>query len=48
MLQACLEYARVPDGFWKEKGKELVSAITKSAPEKAVEIAAAYLKNPMG
>lgn len=48
MLQASLEYARVPDGFWKEKGKELVSAIAKSAPEKAVEIAAAALKNPMG
>jgi hypothetical protein len=48
MLQAALEYARVPDGFWKEKGKELVSAIAKKAPEKAAEIAAAYLKNPMG
>jgi len=48
MLQATLEYARVPDGFWKEKGKELVTAIAKKAPEKAAEIAAAYLKNPMG
>lgn len=48
MLQATLEYARVPDGFWKEKGKELVSAIAKQAPEKAADIAATYLKNPMG
>lgn len=48
VLGACIEYARVPDGFWKEKGKELVSVIAKTAPEKAAEVAASYLKNPLG
>jgi hypothetical protein len=47
ILQASIGYARVPEGFWKEKGKELVTAITKLAPEKATEVAASYLKNPM-
>lgn len=47
-LVACIEYARVPDGYWKAKGKELVDALAKAAPEKAAEIAASYLKNPAG
>jgi hypothetical protein len=47
-LSECIEYARVTDGFWKEKGKQLTDAIIKAAPDKAAEIAAAYLKNPMG
>jgi hypothetical protein len=46
-LSECIEYARVTDGFWKEKGKQLTDAIVKAAPEKAAEIAATYLKNPM-
>ncbi len=45
MLKASLSYARVPDGFWTEKGKNLAEAILKS-PEKAAEIAASWLKNP--
>jgi hypothetical protein len=45
-LSACIDYARVPDGYWKTKGKELVGAVMK-APDKAVDIAASYLKNPM-
>jgi hypothetical protein len=48
ILEASIAYARMPESFWKEKGKELVSVITKTAPEKAVEIAASYLKNPLG
>src|SRR6266567_472394 len=47
-LSACIEYARVPDGFLKAKAKQLVEAVVKESPEKAIEIAAAYLKNPMG
>ena len=45
-LSSSIEYARVPEGFWKEKGKQLVDEVVKAAPEKAAEIAASYLKNP--
>jgi len=45
-LSQSIEYARVTDGFWREKGKQLADAIVK-APDKAAEIAAAFLKNPM-
>lgn len=45
MLASCIDYARVPDGFWIAKGKQLVDEIAK-APGKAVEIAASHLKNP--
>ena len=47
-LSESIEYARVTDGFWKEKGKQLAEAVIKAAPEKAAEIAAAFLQNPMG
>jgi hypothetical protein len=47
-LSECIEYARVTDGFWKQKGKQLTDAIINAAPDKAAEIAATYLKNPMG
>lgn len=47
-LAACIEYARVPDGYWKSRGKQLVEAVAGKAPEKAVEIAAAYLKGTAG
>jgi hypothetical protein len=45
-LNACIEYARVPDGFWKEQGKKLVSKIAEVGPEKAVEVAEKFLRNP--
>jgi hypothetical protein len=45
-LSTCIEYARVTDGFWKSKGKELVGKVIAATPEKAAEIAASYLKNP--
>ena len=45
-LNASIEYARVPDGFWKEKGKQLVDEIFRAAPDKAVGIATSYLQNP--
>jgi hypothetical protein len=47
MLVACIAYARVPDGFWKARGKQLVEEITKAGPEKGIEILAAALKNPL-
>lgn len=46
MLQASIDYARVPDGFWTEKGKDLASFIFKEGPQKGAEVAASWLKNP--
>jgi hypothetical protein len=46
-LSACAEYARVPDGFWKSKGKELVEKIIEVGPEKGAELASSWLKNPL-
>jgi hypothetical protein len=45
-LSACIDYARVTDGFWLSKGKQLVDEVVKASPQKAAEIAASYLKNP--
>lgn len=47
MLKESLPYALVPEGFWKQKGKDLVDKIANVVPEKAAEIAASYLKNPL-
>jgi hypothetical protein len=46
-LSASIEYAQVPDGFWKEKGKKLVNKIVEVGPEKGADIAAGWLKNPL-
>lgn len=48
ILRACLEYAKVPEAFWKQKGKELVEKLVKKTGDAAVDVAATYLKNPMG
>jgi hypothetical protein len=45
-LSACIEYARVTEGFWKSKGKELVDKVIATTPEKAAAIAESYLRNP--
>jgi hypothetical protein len=47
-LIACIDYARVPDGFWKEQGKKLVSKIAEAGPASAVDVAEKYLRNPTG
>jgi hypothetical protein len=47
-LAACIEYARVPDGFWTEQGKNLVSKIAEVGPDKAAEVAEKFLRNPSG
>jgi hypothetical protein len=39
ILNACIDYAHVPDGFWKEQAKKLVSKIAEVGPEKATEVA---------
>jgi hypothetical protein len=46
-LRSCLDYARVPDGFWTSKAKKLVDKIAEVGPEKGAEIAASWLKNPL-
>jgi len=48
ILHACLEYARVPESFWKQKGKQLIQNIVNKGTDAAIEIAAKYLKNPTG
>jgi hypothetical protein len=48
MLRASLVYAKVPESFWKQKGKELVEKLVKKTGDAAIEVAASYLKNPMG
>jgi hypothetical protein len=48
VLIASLEYARVPESYWKQKGKELLDKIIDKAPDAAIDVVANYLKNPMG
>ena len=47
ILKASMEYVIVPEGYWKSKGKELIDTLSKTSAEKAVDIAASYLKNPL-
>ena len=44
MLSACIEYARVPDGYWTAQGKKLVDSLARK-PEAAVDLAAAAIKS---
>ena len=46
ILQACLQYAEVPDSFWKKKGKELVEKIANLPADVAAQVASEWLKNP--
>lgn len=47
ILRECLQYALVPEGFWKEQGKKLVQKIAEVGPEKAADVATSYLRNPL-
>jgi hypothetical protein len=47
LLRASLQYAKVPESFWKQKGKELVDKIAKKTGDAAIDVAASYLKNPL-
>ncbi len=47
MLSAALTYALVAEGFWKEKGKEMIDRISNKGADAALDIAASYLENPM-
>jgi len=46
VLQASLQYAVVPDSFWKIKGKELVDKILSLPKDVAAQVAEEWLKNP--
>lgn len=46
ILQTSLQYAEVPDSFWKKKGKELVDKVTNLPTDVATQVAAEWLKNP--
>jgi hypothetical protein len=46
-LHACLPYAKVPDGYWKAKAKEMLSKVAGKAPEVAAQIAEKYLQGAM-
>ncbi len=47
ILKASMDYVQVPDGYWAGRGKEFLEALSKSTADKAVEVAASYLKNPL-
>ena len=48
MLQASLQYAKVPESFWKQKAKELLDNVAKKTGDAAIDVTASYLKNPLG
>jgi len=43
-LRACLQYANVPETYWKAKAKEMLAKTVGKAPDIAIEIAAKYLQ----
>jgi hypothetical protein len=43
-LRACLQYANVPETYWKAKAKEMLAKTVGKAPDIATEIAAKYLQ----
>jgi len=47
ILEASLEYAKVPESYWRQKGKDLLDKIADKGTDSAIEIAASYLKNPL-
>jgi hypothetical protein len=46
-LRACLPYAKVPEGHWKAKAKEMLDRTIGKAPDLATDIAAKYLQGIM-
>lgn len=43
-LRACLQYANVPETYWKAKAKEMLAKTVGKAPDVATDIAAKYLQ----
>ena len=47
VLHASFPYAKLPEAFWKQQGKELVERPSRKTGDAAVDVAASYLKNPL-
>jgi len=47
-MKASMNYVLVPESYWKEQGKEFLKVLSKSTAEGAVDVAASFLKNPLG
>ncbi len=47
VLSDALEYAKVPESFWKERAKDLLDKIADKGSDAAIEITKSYLKNPL-
>ena len=48
ILKSSMNYVLVPDSYWKARGKGFLDALSKSTAEGAIDVAASYLKNPLG
>jgi hypothetical protein len=48
IMKASMNYVLVPESYWKEQGKEFLKVLSKSTAEGAVDVAASFLKNPLG
>ncbi|MEZ8109853.1 hypothetical protein ACED56_12285 [Vibrio splendidus] len=48
VIKASMDFILVPESYWKEQGKEFLNTLSRSTAETAVEVAASYLKNPLG
>ncbi|MBD9481829.1 hypothetical protein IB229_02515 [Pseudomonas sp. PDM14] len=48
IIKASMNYVIVPESYWKEQGKEFLKVLSKSTAESAVDVAASFLKNPLG
>ena len=47
VLRACIQYAKVPEAYWKATAKEMLEKVAGKGPELATEIAAKYLQGIM-
>lgn len=45
-IQNSIDYAVVPDSFWKQKGIQIVDKLADKSPEVAAELVTHYLKDP--
>jgi hypothetical protein len=44
VLRACIEYAKVPEAYWKATAKEMLEKVAGKAPQAAIDIAVKYLQ----
>jgi hypothetical protein len=44
VLRACIQYAKVPEAYWKATAKEMVEKVAGKGSELATDIAAKYLQ----